>query len=89
MPNHHLFATEITMKIHHCRYVRLGIFQDRIYNLQGVVYHINLPVAHLCYYNWGKIQPTETILLHAAAGGIGTLLTQIAKRRANNVIIAL
>jgi len=62
---------------------------ERVSFLQSLVYHINLPVAYICYHHWGKIQPTETILLHAAAGGIGTLLTQIAKRRAKNVIIAL
>jgi len=62
---------------------------DRVSFLEGLVYHINMRIAYLGYYAFGKIQPYETVLLHAAAGGIGTLLTQIAKRRGKNVIIAL
>ena len=54
---------------------------DRVSFSQGLLYQINLPVAYLAYCAFGKIQPEETILLHAAAGGIGTLITQIAKRR--------
>ena len=42
---------------------------DRVSFSQGLIYHINLPVAYLAYYPFGKIQPEETILLHAAAGG--------------------
>ena len=62
---------------------------DRVSFLQGLVYHINLRIAYLCYYTFGQIQPCDTVLLHAAAGGIGTLVTQIAKRRGRNVVIAL
>ena len=62
---------------------------DRVSFSQGLIYHINLPVAYLACYPFGKIQPEETILLHAAAGGIGSLITQIAKRRGNNTVIAL
>ena len=62
---------------------------DRVSFLQGLVYHLNLRVAYIMYCVAGCIKPHDTILLHAAAGGVGTLFTQIAKRRANNVIIAL
>ncbi len=62
---------------------------DRVSFLQGLVYNINLRVAYLCYYTFGRVQPNETVLLHAASGGIGTLIMQIAKKRGNNVIIAL
>lgn len=62
---------------------------DRASYLQGIVYQVNLRIAYLYYYTFGKVQPGEVILLHAAAGGIGTLVTQIAKRRGNNVVIAL
>lgn len=65
------------------------LIPDRVTYLQGVVYHINLRIAYLYYYAFGQIEPTATILLHAAAGGIGTLLTQIAKRRGKNIIIAV
>lgn len=62
---------------------------DRVSFLSGLVYHNNLKIAYLAYYIFGQVQPYDTILLHAPAGGIGTLITQIAKRRANNVVIAL
>ena len=62
---------------------------DRVSFLEGLVYHRNLRIAYLCYYIFGRIQPNATILLHAAAGGIGTLITRIAKKRGNNVVIAL
>lgn len=62
---------------------------DRVSFSQGLVYQINLRIAYLAYYTFGKIQPNTTILLHAAAGGIGSLITQVAKRRGNNVVIAL
>lgn len=56
---------------------------------QGLTYLINMPVAHLAYHAFGAVQPGDTILLHAAAGGVGTLITQIAKRRGGNTVIAL
>jgi len=62
---------------------------ERVSFLEGLVYHINLRIAYLGYYTFGQIQPGEVILLHAAAGGVGTLFTQIAKRRGDNTIIAL
>lgn len=62
---------------------------DRVSFLQGLVYNSSLRIAYLAYYTFGQIQPYDTLLLHAPAGGIGTLITQIAKRRGSNVIIAL
>ncbi len=62
---------------------------DRVSFLQGLVYNSNLRIAYLAYYIFGQIQPYDSILLHAPAGGIGSLITQIAKRRAHNVVIAL
>lgn len=62
---------------------------DRVSSLQALVYNINLRVAYLCYYTFGQIRSCDTILIHAPAGGIGTLITHIAKRRANNFVIAL
>lgn len=61
---------------------------DAVSFADSLVYLINMPVAHLVYHAFGAIQPGQTILLHAASGGVGTLLTQIAKRH-DNTIIAL
>ncbi|OGO15233.1 MAG: hypothetical protein A2Z14_08450 [Chloroflexi bacterium RBG_16_48_8] len=65
------------------------ILPDHVKHSQGIVYLINLRIAYLNYYTFGKTQPNETILIHAGAGGIGTLITQIAKRHADNTVIAL
>ena len=65
------------------------VLPDRATFQQGLVYLANLPAAYLAYYTFGSVQPNETILLHAAAGGIGSLITQIAKRKGENTVIAL
>lgn len=63
---------------------------DEVSDLEGLVYLINMPIAYLVYYVFGAIRPDATILMHAASGGVGTLVTQIAKRRGNNnTVIAL
>lgn len=55
-----------------------------------LIYAINMPVAYMCMYTWGHIQPGETALVHAAAGGVGQLCVQVIKRRgSNNRVIAL
>jgi NADPH:quinone reductase len=53
---------------------------------QALVYQSGLPVAYSHYSISGKVQSDETVLIHAAAGGVGTLMTQIAKKNGNTVI---
>jgi len=87
----------VTASMHTGGYAEYAIAQDkdvvtlpdRASFMQAIVYHINLRIAYLNYYTFGKTGPNDTILLHAAAGGIGCLTTQIAKRRAENSVIAL
>ncbi len=62
---------------------------ERVDYFQGLVYFANLRVAYMVYYVFGKVQPGQTILIHAASGGVGSLIIQIAKRKGNNVVIAL
>lgn len=62
---------------------------DRADFLQGIACNINLKVAYLYYYFFGQVLPDETLLVHAAAGGVGSNLIQIAKRRGRNTVIAL
>jgi NADPH:quinone reductase len=62
---------------------------DNVSSMQALVYRVNMRIAYLAYHVFGRIKPRDTILLHAPAGGIGALITQIAKRRADNVVIAL
>lgn len=56
---------------------------------QAICYLLNAPVAYFVYYVFGAVKPDDTVLIHAGAGGLGTLITQIGKRRHNNRIIAL
>jgi NADPH2:quinone reductase len=62
---------------------------DRADFLQGIACNANLRVAYLYYYFFGEVQPGETLLVHAAAGGVGSNLLQIAKRHGSNTVIAL
>lgn len=68
---------------------QVSILSDHLSFLQGLVYFVNLRVAWMVYHAFGNVQPDETILVHAASGGVGSLITQIAKRRYNNTVIAL
>lgn len=53
---------------------------------QALVYLINLPVAYVHYNYYGQVKPGETILVHGAAGGVGSSLIQMAKRHGAKVI---
>lgn len=44
-------------------------------------YPVNMRVTYFLINVWGKIQPHETVLVHAAAGGVGTLILQVLRRR--------
>lgn len=59
---------------------------DNVSFLQGVTHLVNLPVAWLAYNVFGAVKPGDTILLHAASGGVGQLITQIAKQSGSTVI---
>lgn len=65
------------------------VLPDAVSFAEGLAYLINMPVAHLVYNTFGAVKPNDTILLHAASGGVGSLITQIAKRRGGNTVIAL
>jgi NADPH:quinone reductase len=51
------------------------------------VYPVNLRAAWFLVYPWGKIQAGDKVLLHAAAGGVGQLVTQVIKRRIPGVTL--
>lgn len=53
----------------------------------AVVYSFNMPAAYLIFNNFIEISPSEkTILMHSAAGGMGSMLTMVAKKRGHRVI---
>jgi NADPH2:quinone reductase len=47
--------------------------------LQGIT-------AHNCLIEWGCLEPGETVLINAAAGGVGTMAVQIANARGATVV---
>ena len=50
-----------------------------------LAYPVNLRTAYLAVYTWANVQPGETVLLHAAAGGVGLMALQIMKRKLRDV----
>jgi NADPH:quinone reductase len=52
---------------------------------RSLAYPVNMRTAHLMVYAWAKVKEGETVLLHAAAGGVGLLALQILKRRFKTV----
>ena len=42
--------------------------------------------AHNCLHEWGELSPDETVLIHAAAGGVGSAAVQLADEAGATVI---
>lgn len=57
------------------------VIPDHVPLDKACCYPVNMRAAYFLVYPWGKIQPHETVMLHAAAGGVGTLVIQILRRR--------
>jgi len=69
---------------------RVSVVPEHVPLDRVLAYPVNLRTAYFLVYVWGKVQPGESVLLHAAAGGVGLLALQILKRRLKDVnVIAL
>ncbi|MFI5305793.1 MAG: zinc-binding alcohol dehydrogenase family protein [Polyangiales bacterium] len=66
---------------------RLVPVPERVSLEQMLAYPVNLLTAYYAVNVWGKVQPGERVLLHAAAGGVGLLALQIMKRRLKDVTV--
>lgn len=66
---------------------RVTPLPDHVPLERSLAYPVNLRTAYLMVYVWARVQPGETVLLHAAAGGVGTMTTQILKRRLDDVTV--
>lgn len=53
----------------------------------ALAYPLNMITAHLAVHVWGQVAEGQTVLVHAAAGGIGQLIIQIIKKDFQNVRI--
>jgi NADPH2:quinone reductase len=54
---------------------------------QVLIYPVNMPTAYMAIYEWAKVQEREIVLVHAAAGGVGSLVVQILKRKFKDVTV--
>jgi NADPH2:quinone reductase len=54
---------------------------------QALVYRVNMPVAYMLAFEWGRVAEGESVIVHAAAGGVGMLAVQVLKRRFGNVTV--
>jgi NADPH:quinone reductase len=65
---------------------RLVLIPDSLSFDQAAAAMLQGMTAHYLVYSTYKLQPGETALIHAAAGGVGQLLVQLAKRIGAHVI---
>lgn len=59
---------------------------DHISFAEGAAIPVNYSTAWAGLMTYANLQPGERVLVHAAAGGVGTAATQVAKRRGAYVI---
>lgn len=50
-------------------------------------YPVNMRAAYFLIHVWGKVKPGDKVLIHAAAGGVGQILTQMIKRKIDDVLL--
>lgn len=53
---------------------------------QGLVYLVNFRLAHLLFHGSSKVPRGETILVHGASGGMGSMISQLAHAHGCTVI---
>jgi NADPH2:quinone reductase len=64
---------------------RIAKVPDGVPLSTALVYCVNMPTAYLITHEWAKVQEGESVLVHAAAGGVGMLIVQILKRKFKDV----
>ncbi len=65
---------------------KLVLVPDRVDTHQAAAVMLQGMTAHYLSHSTYRIQDGDTVLIHAAAGGVGQLLVQMAKRRGARVI---
>jgi NADPH2:quinone reductase len=60
---------------------------ERVSLEQVLIYPVNMPTAYMLVYEWAKVQEGESVLVHAAAGGVGSLVVQVLKRKFADVTV--
>jgi NADPH2:quinone reductase len=59
---------------------------DNVSFSQGLVYLVNFRLAHLLFHGSSKVPPRTTVLVQGASGGMGSMITQLAKAHDCTVI---
>jgi NADPH2:quinone reductase len=59
---------------------KLVLIPDNVHTREAAAVMLQGMTAHYLCYSTYPLQPGETALIHAAAGGVGLLLVQVAKR---------
>lgn len=59
---------------------------ERVKFEEGLVYLVNFRLAHLLFHGSSKVPAGETILVHGASGGMGSMVTQLAHAHGCTVI---
>jgi NADPH2:quinone reductase len=65
---------------------KLVLIPDNVDTREAAAVMLQGMTAHYLCYSTYPLQPGETALIHAAAGGVGLLLVQVAKRRGARVL---
>jgi len=66
---------------------RVARVPDKVGLDQALVYRVNMPVAYMLAYEWGRVAEGESVIVHAAAGGVGSLAVQVLKRKFADVTV--
>jgi NADPH2:quinone reductase len=81
------------MTLGNCFAERVAVFPQMAFNLpeelsfdQGAAYVLNYHTAHFGLLRRGQLTEGETVLVHGAAGGVGTAAIQVAKAVGARVI---
>ena len=69
-------------------FITLPIPDDQPFDVAAAMV-INYQTAHLGLIRRGRLQPGEAVLVHGAAGGVGTAAIQVAKAAGAGTVIAL
>ena len=56
------------------------VLPDMVSFGQALVYLVNFRLAHLLVHAWARMAAGASVLIHGASGGMGSVLTQLARR---------
>ena len=59
---------------------------DHVTFAEALPYLVNFRLAHLLFHGWSKVPRGSRVLVHGAAGGMGSMVTQLARAQDCQVI---